>query len=91
MFKRKDEILTEEAEKYRHRTWILFLFTMFLGLIIIVLCIFIYFLDKHWTYKQALIRPHTKVSSLDRNNFTGKELLEVTNMRPIYLAGSIND
>lgn len=80
-FKTQDEI---NADKFKHRTWVLFYFTVFLGLVIIGLCVYIH---KHTNYSKQnkKLQKMWMEEHSSSNGFRAKELAKVTNMRPLYV------
>jgi|APSaa5957512576_1039674.scaffolds.fasta_scaffold98160_1 hypothetical protein len=87
VFKTADQ---QEIEKKTHRIWVVFGFTVFLGLLIIGLCVFIYKQDK--IYKQVIDQRTKAVEEYKAKQssygFTAGELAQVTNIRPLYLVES---
>ena len=67
MFKAPDQA---EADKYRHHTWVLVGFTMFLFILIVGLCAYIYKQDKAWSVqlkaKSEYIKNLKKASENDK-------------------------
>ena len=75
--------LETQVKEKTHRIWVLFGFTVLLGLLIAGLCVYIYKQDKAWK-----VRHQTQHSKVIVNGFTATELAGVTNMRPLYLVSS---